>query len=154
MTILRNMTPASGPRVIPAEVGEPEYYFRHSEEFALVSPVTEYQLATSAVPWDSKPTQEQEFHRPDYSGMRIWDRRLGCYVREPRKPIPVMRRPRPSPSVWGDQSGDLYWVMCREAGVRLRRFRAQTAARAQTVAALYAVSNKLPASAAYALKDD
>lgn len=155
--LIRTLTEARGqtPELIPAEVGEPELYFRKGEVFEPKSAATEYPLAVG-VPnphFDPRPTPAEDFAQPDHSGVRIFDFRLGCYVKAPRREAPVMRRPRPSPKAWTDTSGDHFWIMDRETGARMVRIRAQTAANAQTYAGIYALAHKLPASAAYALRD-
>lgn len=89
------------------------------------------------------------------SGWAKYDRAIDAWVKPPKPPIDVDEKiPAPSPPVWGGSSGPWFWVMCRETGVRMVRFRAQTAAQAQTIAGIYATAHKLPASAAYALKED
>jgi hypothetical protein len=95
-----------------------------------------------------------EPHEPGL-GARRYDASIDCWVKINKRPeLPsIARRPKPSATVWSDSTGSFYWVVDRDTGVDMCRFRAQTASRAQTIAALYAVSNHLPAAAAYARPD-
>lgn len=135
---------------------EPEVYFRKDEVWEHKQAATEHPLAVGVpnVHYSPLPTPSHDFAKPTHTGRRIFDFRLGCYVREPRREPPVMRRPRPSPVAWTDTSGDHFWIMCRETGARMVRVRAQSASRAQTFAGLYALAHKLPAAAAYAMRDE
>lgn len=83
-------------------------------------------------------------------GARRYDATIDAWVRLPRPPLPAPVRPRPSVDVSSDTSGDWYWIVDRSTGVNMRRIRARTAAAAQSIAAQYALSNRLPACAAYA----
>lgn len=157
MVMIRTLTPRSGPRLIVEPIEEPEIYFRRDEVWEHKQPATEFPIATSGAlghpHYDPLPTQEHDFAKPDHRGRRIFDFRLGCYVKEPPKPAPLMRRPKPSPAAWTDTIGDHFWITCRETGSRMVRIRAQTAAKAQVYAGLYAIAHQLPAAAAYALRD-
>lgn len=107
-------------------------------------------------PIDPGTVVQDSLSRPRYFdgpslGRRRYDATIDAWVKidgPPALPAPVV--PRPSPVVHGDTEGAFYWITCRETGHRMRRIRAQTPARAQAIAAQYALSNGLPASAAYA----
>ena len=83
-------------------------------------------------------------------GPRIYDRTIGAFVKAPRPPLPAPVVPGPIISAYSDSEGSEYWLMDRLTGHRLRKVRAQTAARAQTFAADFARANGFEPGDCYA----
>ena len=88
------------------------------------------------------------------TGLRIYDRTIGAYVRPPLPALPAPVVPGSITSAYTDAEGAEYWLMDRLTGHRLRKVRAQTAARAQTFAADFARANGFTSGDCYALAAD
>jgi hypothetical protein len=152
---ISTLTPSTGPRtiVIPDDyIGVPRYgsySFVSAPQAHMVAPAASVAMANRH-PMIPACQDLGLPNAPTPSGPRRYDEALGCYVRAPRRPTPVMKRPRE----WAlprESHGSDYWIMDRETGCRLRKICAQTVAEAQQIAAEFAVNNGGQASDCYAI---
>lgn len=153
--LIRNLTPAEK-RVI--HIPDEEIGLRRFGTYVdgPSRPAEHHVRTPSPNPLDPIPARQQLDlpRQARATGLRIYDRRVDAWIAPPKPPIDVDQR-QPKPSIQArSESGDPYWIYDRSTGARMRRICAQTPARAQQIAAEYALNHGLAASDAYAKKDD
>lgn len=152
--LVRTLTPKN-PRVIQIpdeEIGARRYgTYAHAArpQAHQIGPAASQRMANRLpnIPEDQRldlPTQAP------CDGLRVYDRRIDAWTREPRRIDVCDRKPGVSVNA-RSEGGKPYWIVDRQTGSKMRKITALTPASAQQIASEYAINNGCNPGDAYAL---